>query len=134
VVATPEQWAVAANLSPAEQVNLSLQLVQVGFFALPGVILERDRRQVFRITADGIEVVVPMQRPHVHVADGPETGLFHHELMARAFGVWRIAKWTEPVSDDDQEGAQAASIGAVVRELIGSNEHRESREALGCRR
>jgi TonB family protein len=119
------------TLSPEEQVSLSLTLVQAGFFAAPAATTEREQRPGIRVTDSGVEVLVTSQRAH---ADSMHRGAWHHELMARTYGVWRILRWNQPVANDDQQGREAARIGEAVRDFIRSRvQDRSQREALGCR-
>jgi TonB family protein len=115
-------------LSAEDKERLSLLLIQEGFFSISGATTERARNQSVRVTDAGIEVTVAAQLHPTHQftianqvggvsADQPR---FHHELMVRTFGVWRILKWHEPGLENDEQGREAARVGAVIRQFFRS--------------
>lgn len=120
-----------ANAAGAPE-YLSLLLIQEGFFSIPGAVTERSRAESTQVNAAGIDMTVAARRPH---SDWPPTDspTFHHELMVRTFGVWRILKWSEPVAAGDERGAESSRVGAAVRRFFRSLEEKGAASTAECR-
>ena len=103
------------RLSSADLDQLFVKLTSGGFFSAPAGVTVRDRRPV-QLLADRIVVdVVASKGQHVHTSPDPA---LHHELMVRHFGWWRILRWSEPIKKSEADAAEAAALGALVRELL----------------
>jgi TonB family protein len=132
-------WSPVSRTLSAEASNrLSLLLIQEGFFSIPDAVTERSVRPAFRVLESGIEVTVAdrqVDRTFDAEASGTATGSspFHHELMVRTFGVWRIVKWNEPIAADDERGAEASRVGAAVRRFFRSLEEKGAANTAECR-
>lgn len=124
------------TISAGAPETLSLLLVQEGFFSIPDAATERSQGRYTRVLERDIEITVRAQRHHSDVTntDGPKvTPLFHHELMVRTFGVWRIVKWNEPVAAGDERSAEASRVGVAVRRVFGSLAEKHDPLATECR-
>jgi TonB family protein len=131
-------WSsISRTLPAAASASLSLMLVQEGFFSIPGAVTERFVRPSFRVLDSGIEVTVADRRVDgtfdVEHSGSTDASRLPHELMVRTFGVWRIVKWNEPVTDGDERGAEASRVGAAVRRFFRSLEEKADRVAAECR-
>jgi TonB family protein len=103
------------RLSSADLDQLFVKLTSGGFFSAPAGVTVRDRRPM-QVLADRIVVdVVASKGQHVHPSSDQA---LHHELMVRHFGWWRILRWSEPIKKSDADAAEAAALGAMVRELL----------------
>jgi TonB family protein len=108
----PRAW----RPSSADLDQLFIKLISGGFFSSPAGVTVRDRRQPVQQLADRIVVeVIASKGQHVHTAGD---SALHHELMVRSFGSWRILRWSEPIEKSDGDAAEAAALGAMVRELL----------------
>jgi TonB family protein len=116
----------AVSLRAEDQQRLSLLLIQEGFFNITGATTERARRVPVQLTAGRVVVTVSAKPAHVHGISTHSRAQpqFHHELMVRAYGVWRTAEWAEPIAEGDQRAAEAARVGAAVRRFFRSVEEK----------